>query len=92
MTDKNSPTYYQITATAKVIDAAEIWKEAYRILTKGGLSDPEEIEDLIGSLENPVVEACLETILATPHRMTGCEYQDVTIVEAEESILDTEAH
>ena len=86
MDESNLDELLQISVTVKVVDKAELWKTAYSIITKAGLTEPEEIEDLIGSVDNPNLEACLESILADPMRMAGCEYQDVVISPAPNAI------
>lgn len=84
--DNNFRDLLEINVTVKVVDRAELWKAAYRIITKTGLTEPDEIEDLIGSVDNPNLEACLESILADPMRMAGCEYQDVVISPINDAI------
>lgn len=69
---------YWFSLRLRVDSPAQLWQAAaLRCLSQADLS-PDEVEDLIGPIEDPSIADCL-MLLALPERLPGCTRLDTTL-------------
>lgn len=69
---------YWFSLKLRVDSAAQLWQAAaLRCLSQAELSQ-DEVEDLIGPLEDPSIADCL-MVLALPERLPGCSRLDTAL-------------
>lgn len=83
-----SSTKLTIAASLNIQDPRRLWLEAYQLISSSEGFDADVTEDLIGTIEAPNLVACVETILASPDRLPGTEYEDLVVRSGDELVSD----
>ncbi|HUD31155.1 MAG TPA: hypothetical protein VMQ93_19995 [Novosphingobium sp.] len=72
---------YWFSLRLRVDSAAQLWQAAaLRCLSRSDLGQ-DEVEDLIGPIEDPSIEDCL-MLLALPERLPGCTRLETVLAPA----------
>lgn len=69
----------EIFLRVEINDAIALWQAAARRLAHCGL-DMDDIDETIGPVEDPLVEACVAT-LALQDGLEGCELRDIQLAQ-----------
>ena len=72
-----SPGVFDVVLTVTVPDPASLWRAAARRLEGSGL-DPEDVDETIGSIDDPSIDDCLATLML-PAAPDGCVLADVQV-------------
>lgn len=75
--DELSVTIYDVMLKFAVRDPARLWRAAAQLLQMGGL-DADDVDETIGTIDDPSIDDCLATILL-PRTADGCDVIDFEI-------------